>query len=153
GWNVLLAVAERRQLQREDAQAVVEVLAKRLLAHGPEQVAVAGRQDTHVHLDRGGAADPVDRPLLQHAEQFRLGVSGQLADLVEEEGAAVRQLEAANAAGDGPGEGALLVAEQLTLDQPGRQGGTVDRDEGFLLPPAAGMDRPRDEFLAGPRLA
>src|SRR5262249_58444172 len=91
--------------------------------------------------------------LLQHAEQLGLGVSGQVADLVEEDGAAVGQLEAAHAAADGPGEGALFVAEQLALDQSGRQGGTVDRDEGFLLPPAAGMDRPRDEFLAGPRLA
>src|SRR5690348_11231560 len=52
-----------------------------------------------------------------------------------------------------PVKAPLFVAEQLALDQPGGQGGTVDLDEGFLLPVAAGVDRPRDEFLAGPRLA
>src|SRR5262249_16848092 len=67
--------------------------------------------------------------------------------------APVRQLEAADAAGDGAGEGALFVAEQLALHQSGRQGGTVDLDERFLLPPAARMDRPRDKFFAGSRLA
>src|SRR5260370_40662908 len=71
----------------------------------------------------------------------------------EEERGRVREGEGGNGAGDGAGEGALFVAEQLALDQPGRQGGTVDLDERFLLPPAAGMDRPRDEFFAGSRLA
>ena len=37
------------------------------------------------------------------------------ADLLEEQGAALRLLEAADAALRGPGEGALLVAEQLAL--------------------------------------
>jgi hypothetical protein len=40
---------------------------------------------------------------------------GQLADLVEEERAALGQPEAAHTPGDGPGEAAFLVAEQLAL--------------------------------------
>ncbi len=63
------------------------------------------------------------------------------------------QLEAADPPRDGPGEGTLLVAEQLALDQPGRQGGAVDLDQGLVLAPAAGMDGPGDQLLAGPRLA
>jgi hypothetical protein len=68
GWDIFLAVAKRGQVEREHAQAVVEVLPKRLLAYHLEQVAVAGRQDADVRLDRAGATDPVELVLLQHAE-------------------------------------------------------------------------------------
>ena len=105
------------------------------------------------HRIGAAAADAVEFALLQDAEQFRLGVRGQIADLVEEDGAALGQLESADAPGDGAGEGTFLVAEQFALDEPGRQGGAVDLDERLVLPPAVGMDRPRNEFLARPRLA
>ena len=68
------------------------------------------------------AADALELALLEDAEELGLGLQGQLADLVEEEGAAVGQLEAADPPGDGAGEGALLVAEQLALDQARRAG-------------------------------
>ena len=45
--------------------------------------------------------------------------------LVEEEGAAVGQLEAADLAGIGPGEGPPLVAEKLTFDEAFGQRGAV----------------------------
>ena len=57
------------------------------------QVAVGRRQDAHVDARRPGAiADRLrNSPLLAAREQLRLHVSGQLADLVEEEGAVSRQ--------------------------------------------------------------
>ena len=42
-----------------------------------------------------GAAQPLELALLQHAQQLHLRAQVQLADLVEEERAAVGQLEAA----------------------------------------------------------
>ena len=53
----------------------------------------------------------------------------QVADLVEEEGAAVGQLEAALLAAGRAGEGALLVAEQLGLEQGLGERRAVHRDE------------------------
>ena len=53
----------------------------------------------------------------------------QLADLVEEQRAAVGQLEAALALRDGAGERALLVTEQLALEQRLGQRRAVDRHE------------------------
>src|SRR5262249_12294277 len=81
------------------------------------------------------------------------GVRRDFAHLVEEDGAALGQLETADAAGDGAGEGALLVAEQLALDQAGRQGGAVDLDEGAVLATARRVDGAGDQLLAGARLA
>ena len=60
---------------------------------------------------------------------FAWNASGHVADLVEKQRAAVGQLEAARAVRDGAGEGALLVAEQLRLEQRLRQRGAVDLDE------------------------
>ena len=67
---------------------------------------------------------------LEHAQQLGLDRERQLADLVEEHRAAVRALEQARLGRDRAGERALLVAEQLALDQrlrPERR--AVDRDE------------------------
>ena len=58
--------------------------------------------------------------LLEHAQELDLHLGRELADLVEEDRPAVRELEAADAPGDGAAEGALLVPEELGLDQIGR---------------------------------
>ena len=59
------------------------------------------------------AAEPPQPPLLEHAQQLRLQLDGNLTHLVEEERAAVGQLEHARAALIRAGEGAALVAEDL----------------------------------------
>jgi hypothetical protein len=52
-----------------------------------------------------------------------------------------------------PGEGALLVAEELALDQVVGNGRAVDRDEGLAGPVAVLPDRARHQLLAGAALA
>ena len=151
--DVLGAVAERRERDREDAEAVVEVFAERLVADGLEQVAVGGGDDPDVDRHRRAAADALDLALLEDAEELGLGLQGQLADLIQEEAPAVGQLEAADPPGEGAGEGAFLVAEQLALDQSRGQGGAVELDQRLGRAAAVGVDRPRDQLLAGPRLA
>ena len=60
----------------------------------------------------------------------------------------VGQLEAADARGDGAGERALHVAEELGFGESFRYRGRVERDEALIAPRAVVMNRPRDEFLA-----
>src|SRR5204863_418798 len=98
------------------------VLAKRLLLDRPGQVAVGGGDDTNVYPDRGGPADAVELALLQDAQQFHLRFRGQLADLVEEDGPAVGQLEAAQPLGDGAAEGAFPVPTRRRRRRPGACG-------------------------------
>lgn len=52
-----------------------------------------------------------------------------------------------------PGEGAALVAEELTFEQRRRDGVAVHRDEVPGFARAQLVDESGDEFLAGPRLA
>ena len=98
-------------------------------------------------------AHPFERAGLQHPQQLRLQLAGKVSDLVEEERAAGGDLEAADHSRHGAGEGAFLVAEQLALDQCGRQRRAVDRDERPRAAPAAVVERARDQLLAGSGLA
>jgi hypothetical protein len=60
----------------------------------------------------------------------------------------MRQLKAAEFLSEGPGEGAPLVAEELALQQPRRNGSAVHRDEGVVPAYAELMDGAREAFLA-----
>ena len=59
--------------------------------------------------------------LLQHAQQFRLQRKRHRVDLIEEDGALLGFLEEPDLVLDRAGERALLVAEQLGLEQVLRQ--------------------------------
>ena len=72
-----------------------------------------------------------------------------IADFIEEKRAAIRLLEAPGAAGDGPGEGALLMTEELAFQQIFRNRAAVDGDHLLLPPRAVFVHGLRDELLAG----
>ena len=91
--------------------------------------------------------------LLQRAQELDLHLDRDLADLVEEQRAAVGELEAARLGADRAGEGALLVAEQLGLHQRLGDGGAVDLDERPVLRGELLVQRLGDQLLAGARLA
>ena len=137
----------------EDAQPVVEVGTELALGGQGGQVAVRGRDQPHVRANGLVAADPLEGLLLEQAQYLGLQRQRHVADFVEEEGATVALLELADAAPVGPGEGALLVAEQLALDERLRQGAAVDRQEGPIRAGAVLVDRAGDQFLPGAALA
>ena len=116
--DVLGAIAERREMDGEDVESVVEILAEGLFLDRFQQVAVGGGDDADIDPDRRLAADAVEFMLLQDVEQLGLDLGREFADLIEEDGAAVGELEAADAPGDGAREGPLLVAEELALHEP-----------------------------------
>ena len=107
--------------------------------------------DADVDRDLLRAADARERPLLQHAQQLHLHRRLHLADLVEEQRAAVGELEDAACGVVGAGERALLVAEQLALEQRLGDRRAVDRDERERRARAELVDRLRDQLLAGAR--
>ena len=87
--------------------------------------------------DRRAAADRRVLALLQHAQQPRLRLHRHVADLVEKQRAAFGLLEAADMAVLRAGEGALLVAEQLGLDEVLGDGAGVHGYERPRGPPRA----------------
>ena len=76
----------------------------------------------------------------------------EVADFVEEEGAAIGEFEAADLLRKSTGEGAALVAEKLGFEEPGGNGGAVNLDESAFTARAEIMNRPSHEFFPGARL-
>ena len=104
GRDVLGPVAERRDHDPGDVQAVVQVLAEPAGGDLLGQVAVGGRDDAGVGAEGLGPADPLELALLEDAEDLGLGRQRQLADLVEEDRPAGGALEPAGLLPVGAGE-------------------------------------------------
>jgi hypothetical protein len=90
---------------------------------------------------------------MQRAQELGLDAGGNLADLVEEDGAAPGDLEEAGLVPHGAGERAAHVAEQLRLEQRLGERGAVDADERRRRAGTLIVDHPDDELLAGAALA
>ncbi len=149
--QVVLPLAQRRHLEHVAGEPVEEVLAEVPLGDRRAEVDVGGGEDPHVDLDRL-LAERHHLALLQHPQQLGLEGQRQVADLVEEEGAAVGLEEAAAAALD-PGRHPGADAEQLGLEQLGRDRRAVDRHEGPARPLGAVVQGARHVLLAGAGLA
>ena len=98
--DVLPPLAERRRVQADHVEPVVQVLAEPPRLDQGLEVLVGRGHDPDVDADRLRAADALERHLLEHAEQLGLDLQVDVADLVEEQRAAVGLLEPAR-----PGRG------------------------------------------------
>ena len=146
-------LAERRNVDVEHVQPIVEVGAELAPCHRIVQVPVGRRDHAHVGPHRARAAQAHELALLQHAQELRLRGGRHLGDFVEKQHAARRQLNLTGLGLLRAGEGAALESEQLRFEQLLRQGRAVDRDERTAAPRRAAVDEPGHDFLAGPRLA
>ena len=151
--DVLRALAQRREGQVHDRETIEEILAEPPRLQLGLQILVGRGDDAGVDAEHLAAPDALELTLLQKAEELDLQRRAHLADLVEEERAAVRQLELALSLRVRAGVGAALVAEQLGLEQGVRDRAAVDRHERPVAPRAVRVDGPRQELLARSTLA
>ena len=121
--------AQRRDLNRKDVQPVKRSLRKVpavFAAFRSRLVAAMTRTSTRNGLV---PAHALELALLQDAQERDLRLRGQLADLVQEDRPAVRELEPTDALLQRARERPALVPEQLRGNQRRLDGPTVDRDE------------------------
>ena len=98
--DVLAPLAQRRHVDADHVQPVQQVLAELALAHALVEILVSRRDHAHVDAHRDLSADAIELALREHAQQPRLQLRRHVADLVEEQRAAVRLLEAPAALAD-----------------------------------------------------
>src|SRR6266542_2535184 len=151
--NVLAPIAERREPHRHDVQPVEQVLAEAPGAHLGGEVLVRRGDDPDVHLDRLRPAEPLHDAVLQHAQELHLDRRRHLPHLVEEQRAAMGAFEAALLAPGGAGERALLVPEELRLEDGLGDRRAVDGDERLARARRQLVQHARGQLLAGPALS
>ena len=115
--HVVETLAQRRQVDGEDVQPIVQVLAELALGGHGLQVLIGGGDQPDVHLGFTGGAQPPDLAILQHAQQLGLERERHVADFVQQQRAAVGQFETSLAGHQRAGKRALFVAEQLAFNQ------------------------------------
>jgi hypothetical protein len=109
----------RSAAQPDDRAGVpgVQVGAEAARAHAGGEVDVGGRHHAHVGVDDARAAHRHVLVVLEDAQQLGLLVQRQLADLVEEDGAALGLAEEARRVGGCAGEGPAAMAEERGLGE------------------------------------
>ena len=99
-------------------------------------------------MNRLVAAEPLEAPFLEHAQQLGLRDDRKVANLVQEQRAFIGQFEPAGLAIVRAGKGALFVSEDFRLEQRVRQRRAVDRLELGCLPAAQLVNHPRHQLFA-----
>jgi len=125
----------------DDVEPVKQVRTEQPSLYFLLQIAVGGHDQPEVQLDSLGTGQPLDGLFLNQLQQLGLDVVRQFADLVQKQRAVVGQFDLANFSGGGcAGERALLVAEQLRLNQVFMQHGAVDLNKRSIGPAAHFMN-------------
>jgi hypothetical protein len=106
--HVPLSIAQRREGDGEDVQAVIQVVAELGLADGLDEVPVRRRDDADIDLDRIRSANALELVLVKHAEKLDLNVDRNFPDLVQENRPSGGQLKSAHATADRPGKRPLV---------------------------------------------
>src|ERR1700693_5371482 len=150
--DILAALAQRRNSQAENVEAEIQVTAERPFGHGLLQNSVGGGKDADIDRNAAGTADGANLLFLNRAQKFGLEIDGQLADFVEEHGAAFGDGEESVLGLIGAGERAFDIAKELAFDQCGHERAAVDGDEGFVVERSGVMNGARDHFLASTAL-
>src|SRR5438067_1426763 len=147
------ALAYGWQDERHHVEAIKEVFAESSFLYFVHQIPVRRSNESRVDGELAGPAQPPERFRLQHLEELGLQLERELANLIQENRAAIRQLEQPDFALLRVGERALLVTEQLRIEKSRRQAGTIDFDEGSIRAGREVMNDASDPAFARPTLS
>src|SRR5712691_2999336 len=151
---LVLSIGEPRQRQHEALQPIEEILAKLAPPDLLLQLAVRRAHQPDADLDRTFGARRDHFALLQHVQQSSLERIRQVADLVQEQGAAVGLYDFARLSLTGCGsDPSWTTPEQLVLNLSFGHRRAIDRDERLVGALTCGVQGAREKLLAGSRFA
>src|SRR5579864_2259412 len=148
--DVQKAIAEKSF--REDLyyrlQAVVKVFAERLLGNCLLHIHVGCGKHAEIRGDGGTAAEAGKLSVLQDVQELCLQHRTHLANLVQQDGSFVAQLELAGLGPRGAGESTLLISKQLAFKQVGRQRRAIHFEQRIAGAGRQLVNEPRQNFFA-----
>ncbi len=145
-------LAQRRNLQAEQAEPGEQILAEPSLGDQTLQIAVRGGDHANVDLDLSLAAQRPDLLVFQDAQELDLESVRHLAHFIEKERASVGRAEETLPFGLGPGECATDVPEQLVLEHRFGQSSAVHAHQRTGSPRPL-VEKARQDLLARARFA
>jgi hypothetical protein len=81
-WDILFAFSQRRECDRKDIQAVVQIGAKfAFLDHSPK-IVISGSNYPHVNLHGAAASQAFELLFLEDTKKFWLQFEGKISDFV-----------------------------------------------------------------------
>ena len=113
----MLARAQGRHGQHVERQTVEQIGAKAPGVRFARQVDIGRADHAHIDTDRAVAADALERAVFDDAQDLLLRLQRRVGDFIQEQGAAIGDLEAPDAALRGAGERAGLMTEQFGFQQ------------------------------------
>jgi hypothetical protein len=149
--EVAASIREARERELDASDPPEEIFAERARVAHRVEILVRRGDEPDVHVDGFARPDREDLARFEGTEQLHLELELEIADLVEEERAAVGFDEEARRVGDGAGEGSALVSEERRLEQRRCERPAVDGDERARAPTALGVDVPSEDLFPGAR--
>src|SRR5262245_12765190 len=150
--NIFATIAQLRQSDFDNVEAVIQVVAEATGTNFSQQVPVGRGNQTNIDLPLFERSNALDLAFLEDAQELRLNRQRQLANFVQEQGAAIRGFEQACLVFRRTRESAANVSKQLAFKQRLDDGRTVHCDEPFGVPGAELVQRARDELFARTRI-
>ena len=127
--QITQSLSQRGHANLDHVEPVIQILSEPPGLHLGRQILVGGTEQPHVRRHLADRPHGSDRALLHRAQQLRLHRQGQIANLVQKQGAAIGRLEESFAVLVGAGERTAPIAEELGLEQVFRNRSAVDRNE------------------------
>ncbi len=146
--HVFATVAQRRQPEVDDVQAMIQIFAEAAFAYERQQLHIGSGDDADIDLNLFRAAQAHEFALLDNAKELGLRFRADGGDFVEENRALVGDFEEAFLGSHGAGERALDVTEKLRFEKVDRNGAGVDWHERLVRACRRGVDGLGDELLA-----
>src|SRR5258707_7944353 len=151
--NVVDALAQRGDLNREDIEPVEQVLPEGAFSYGCTQVRVCSRDYSHVYRNCLTAPNSFEFSLLENSQQSNLGLGRQVTYFVQKYRSAISRFKASYSPLHAAGERSFLVPKQFGSDQRGRDGGTIYANKSPARTIRALMYGTGDQFLSSSGLA
>src|SRR5579862_2277841 len=147
--DILDAFAQGGDRERNDVEAIEEVLAEQAASDEFFELLVGRGDHAHVYIGRLIGANRLEPLLLEHTQNLGLGTHTHVADFVEKQGAVISRSELADFVFAGAGKTTLGVPEELGFDEFLGNGGAIDFNKRLVAAEAGGVQRAGDQFLAG----
>src|SRR5436305_10744408 len=124
--DIVGALTQRRQVQRDDVESIVKIRTEAARLDLFLEIAVGRGDEPRVDRNGLGGADGNHFAVLQNAKQLYLSRRGRLTDFIEEERSRGGRGEEAFLVFHGAGERSLHVPEQFALEQSFGERAAVD---------------------------